>query len=136
MNKLWRTNRMFYVEAALLLICTVAALLVSRPMFFILLACFAVYLLLAMLEYSHRTKRIKSVMQIIGREFSGPQTDALSNLKVPVLVSAEDGEVLWVSRAFCSTVNQGYAYLGKNTADMIPATVKETLSGVSTGLCP
>lgn len=127
MNKLWQTDRMFYMEAALLFICTAAAWFFSKPMFFILLFCFAVFLLLAAFEYSRRIKRIKSMMQMIGRELSAPQSAVLSNLKVPVLVSNERGEILWISRAFCSVMNQGYAYLGKNTADLFPAAVKEAL---------
>ncbi len=127
MNKLWQTNRMFYMTAALLLICSVAAWFVSRTMFFVVLACFAVYILFSILEHSRRTKRIKATMQVISKELSAPQTSALSNLKVPVMVSSESGEILWLSRAFCSAVNQGYSYLGKNTANMIPATVKEAL---------
>lgn len=127
MNKLWQTNRMFYIAAALFLACITAAWFFSRPMFFILLAGFALYILLSMLEYSRRLKRLKSVLQMIGRQLSGPQSEAISNLKVPVLVSDEGGEILWVSRAFCSAVNQGYGYLGKNTADIFSAAVKEAL---------
>lgn len=127
MNKLWRTNRMFYIEAALLAICAVTAWFFSKTMFFIVLLGLAVYFVLAMYSYFRREKQLKNILQIVSRELSGPQTQVLDNLKVPVLVSSEDGEILWVSRAFCATVNQGYAYLGKNTSDWIPSTVKEAL---------
>lgn len=127
MNKLWQTNRMFYIGAALLGLCTVSAWFISRPMFFVLLVGLAAYIVLSFIERARRIKRIKTVLQVVTKELSSPQAGMLSNLKVPVLVSAENGEILWLSRAFCSVVNQGYAYLGKNTADIIPATVKESL---------
>lgn len=127
MNKLWRTNGMFYIAAVIILAAAVAAWFFSRPMSFILLITFALYLLLGILDRSRRTKRLKDMLQVITRRLSSPRSEAITNLKIPILAADERGEILWANRVFCSAVNQGYGYLGKNTADIFSAAVKEKL---------
>lgn len=127
MRNIWRFHRTFIIEAVLLAACDVAAWFLNRPMFVMLSVCLAVVLAVGFGDYFRRTKKVKTVLRTMGKDLATPKSEALSELKIPVIAADKNGNVVWVNRAFVSGVDRGYGFLGKNMSEFIPEERNEEL---------
>lgn len=127
MKHLWETDRAFFVGAGLMALAAGAAWFLSRPLFYTLIGCLAVYIAVAAVFYFRAKSRIKAVLRDVGRQLGTPRSEALSSLKIPVVAADGEGKIVWLNREFAAEVSDGYRYLGRNIADVVPRHISEEL---------
>ena len=114
MKKVWSIGRIFYVLLIMFAVLSAAIYFAPKYAFSISLAVLGLGLIVVVLSLLGLHKNIGKIIAGVSKGLSKAQSKALSELKIPVLITTELGEIVWYNPAFESGVPDASAMVGKD----------------------
>ncbi len=119
MKKVWGIGKIFFVLLFLLAVNTVAVYFAPKYAFSISLAIVCIGLIVVLLSLLSLNKSIGKIIAGVSKGLSKAQSKALNELKIPVIISTDRGEIVWYNPAFENTIPDASSMVGKNVESVM-----------------
>lgn len=114
MKKVWSIGRIFYVLLVFLAVSAAAVYFAPEYALLVSLIALGIGLILVIASLLSLHNNIGKIIAGVSKGLSKAQSKALSELKIPVVITTEQGEIVWYNPAFESGVPDASAMVGKD----------------------
>lgn len=127
MQKVWRIGRIYFVLILLLVVNTVADFFIAKELFVFSLIITLVAMIVAAYSLFKLHGQISKVIAEVSVGLSTAQSSALNNLRIPVIITASSGEIVWYNPKFERSVPEASMLVGQNIDHILDSEVMEKL---------
>ena len=117
MKKVWGVGRIFALLVVMLISSAVVAYFLPQYSFEITLFLAIVGIVVVVFSLLGLHANIGKIISGVSKGISTAQSKALSELRVPVLITTHDGEIVWYNPAFEDTVSEASMMVGKTLVE-------------------
>ncbi len=128
MKKIWNTGRIYLVFVGLMLAQTVAAAFVNSTFFLVSLVLTLLCGAAAVVELLRIQSRLSQILTTVSRSLVLPESKALNDLRIPVLLTGVNGEIQWYNRSFANKVVGAKETIGKDIGAYLTPVALERLA--------
>lgn len=127
MKKIWSMGAINFVFVAFLIINTVIALFFDKRVFIVSLIFAIVSAALAVYRLMSMQNKLGSIINYVSNDLSSSESKALWELKVPVMISTGNGEIVWFNSALESSITEASEIVGRKLESLIGSDSMEQL---------
>lgn len=119
-KKLWNFNFLYIILLGFAALQTTVLFFISIPLFYVSLVLFLVLLIFTFIRIFTVKKRVMHLISTINDEYDNTASNALTNFNIPVLIVAENDEIIWYNSRFFETINNDADFLiGESIVDVL-----------------
>ena len=127
MKKVWGVGRVFLVFLLLLIVDIVAVALFEVNSLIITVIIGIIGVIIALISLIGLNNNIGKIISGVSKGISTAQSKALSELRVPVLITTAYGEIVWYNPQFEEDVEDASSMVGKSIEDVFSTEFKEEI---------
>lgn len=127
MKKVWGVGRVFLVFLLLLIVDIVAVALFEVNSLIITVIIGIIGVIIALISLIGLNNNIGKIISGVSKGISTAQSKALSELRVPVLITTAYGEIVWYNPQFEEDVEDASSMVGKSIEDVFSTEFKDEI---------
>ena len=127
MKRIWSIGAIYFVFIAFLVINTVVDLFLDKHAFFVSLIFTIISAAIAVYRLISLQNKLGNIVNYVSNDLSSSESKALWELKIPVMIAAGNGEIVWYNSAFENAIPTASEIVGRKLELLIRSESREQL---------